>query len=196
VRSHARRLERISRLAELVSIIESITKAIGVISPRLAVTVFIVASILLCVPVFVPGRVPQIDAFIRDHITSVLLIWLGAGVYSATYPIASGWRAIQNSWREMSRKRTQRKMLGMLTLEEKHILQEYIDLNLRSLQFNITLGRLDPLRINGILKLTQTYGIKGTYMISEDARSYLLKHPDLIATPNNPRKPRTFYGEF
>jgi hypothetical protein len=188
--------------------IDAVSRIISaIISPRIAVTIFVVACILLAAPTFFPGMFPWLDTFIGSYKVWLVIAWMLSGVLSVTYAVSGGWSAIKKKAEirhgteaeqrsRFDRVEAIRARLAELTLEEKHILQEYIDLDSRTAQFNITSGRLDALCASRILRITLSYGIKGTYMISDEAWRWLQEHRHLIATPDNPRVPRSFYGEY
>lgn len=166
-------------------------------------TVFIVALVLLTVPSFCPGLVPWMDTLRTEHPAILGVTALVSGVLSCTYLVSGCW-----SW--LARKREVRKLakekqknekalhdrLAALTLTEKHFLQEFIEGDSRTIQCNASLSRLDALCDAHVLRMTQLLGVKGTYMISEEAWAYLKDHRDLVATPDHPRPTRDFYSEY
>jgi hypothetical protein len=147
------------------------------------------------------------DSLTTEHATALGLTILLSGTLSATYAISGCWSAITERLKSRKvakeKKKVEEDRLGALqarlhalTTTEKHFLQEYIEGDSRIIQCNASLGRLDALCASGILRLTQMYGVKGTYMISDEAWNYLSTHRDLIATPDKPRPERSFWGEY
>jgi hypothetical protein len=192
----------------MTAVVESIAKVIGVlISPRVAATVFIVACVLLGVPLALPGWFPWIDSVVQDHKALVGFSALFSGVFCCTYVFShvGSWvtrkraekkQLKDNQQKESDRLKRLHDRLGNLTVDEKHILQEYIDNDSRVAHFNATVGTAVPLCKSGVLSQIHLYGVRGAYTISDDAWAYLHEHRDLIATPDHPRPARSFFAEY
>ena len=190
-------------MPEPISLVKAVTDLAGKVSPRIAVTLFIVTAVLMLLAWQAPGNFTWIDSLVQDYKTAVGLTMICSGALSFTYAATSlhaayaRRKATHNKSAEAAKRlKALHDRLGTLTLIEKHMLQEYIDCDARVVQFNATLGRCDALVDAGILRLTQLYGVKGTYMISDEAWDYLSRNRSLIATPYNPRSPRTFHSEY
>src|SRR5438132_8137947 len=64
------------------------------LSPRLAVTVFIVTSLLILAPLRLPGRFAWIEAVMREHKTAIGMTMLGSGALSLTYGVSAFWSLV------------------------------------------------------------------------------------------------------
>ena len=106
-------------ISALIKVLEKIF-----LSPRVAVTIFFVCLVVLLVgthvAVFAPILIP----------TRLIWLWIGlllSGFYSLSFPAQWVWKKClhalfkhQNNQREISR-------IKSLTLDEKHILQEFVE---------------------------------------------------------------------
>jgi len=155
-------------------------------SPRIAVTVFLGCSALL----FGSRLFPQFAPLAQQYKLWIMLAWLASGIYSITFPIQ--WLA-SASGEAVRRFRAKRHCIGRLhslTTKEKHLLQEHLENNTRVVPWSVNRLEISSLAHDGILMPIQQRGAIGYFRVADVPWNYLLQHPDLVATPGNPRPAR------
>ena len=156
-------------------------------------TALIVTLILLAIPLVAPLWFPAATSFVEANKLWISLCALVSGVLCTTY--IGSWVSgrLGKLYAERKRVWSIQARLSTLTLEEKHVLQQYIEEDSRTAFLRLRDGVATALVLDGILYTSSPYrtGARGAYNISSEAWSYLHRHPNLIATPDNPRPPIT-----
>jgi hypothetical protein len=147
--------------------------------------ILLLALLLLATPV-IPT---DLRLLVQKQKGWVELALLASMVICAVHGAESSWKGISGRFRKyMERKRILR-YLHDLAVPEKHVLQIYMERGLRTENWSLGDDRPRSLVQQGILKLAPGNHdmYRPPYLLVYDVWAYLQKHPDLIATPNNPR---------
>ena len=146
-------------------IIDSLAKLIGVLSPRVSVTVFVTTAALFLVTGFLPGKMPQLDAFVRDHMALLTIACIAFGVVSLTYPVAHGWSLWKRSRPQAMRRKRLQQRLQSLSLREKHILQEHLEDDVKTVSWSVNRLEIASLTYDGVLLKINQIGTIGHFTI-------------------------------
>jgi len=157
------------------------------LSPRVAATVCLVCAALL----FGARLFPAMSPLAQQYKPWIWLCFLASGFYSLTFPVQWAGRAASKELNGFRAKRHSIRRLHALTLSEKHILQWHVEKENGVDSWSVRRMEINSLAHDGLIGLIQQVGNIGYFKISDGVRKYLLRNPALIATPNNPRPPRS-----
>lgn len=124
------------------------------------------------------------------HRSWFILGFLASSAWLVTYPVGSVGRRIDTSIKKRQAKQRCIKRLHELTVEQKHVLQAYIERGSKTAEWRVPSGIITSLSSYGVIYPASPSAdmFHYPYNISENAWEYLNAHPELIATPNNPRR--------
>jgi hypothetical protein len=124
---------------------------------------------------------------VRPYEAWIWLAFLLALSLLATYAIEAAWRAaVARRKRKLATKRRISRLRD-LTVEERHALQPFFEDHARTGAGHPEDRVVASLVRDGILIPVTQFGVR----LSEDTWRYLRAHPSLVATPENPRPPKT-----
>lgn len=159
------------------------------LSPRVSATVFFVCVLILAGSHQVAALAP-----IAQHYSG--LIWffmLISGVYSLTFPVHWAGKAIRTGIRRHRMMQRRKDRLHSLTIKEKHILQEHLNEENGVVCWSLNRVEIQALAQSGLLGVICQRGSIGYIKLREELHKYLKRHPNLIATPDEPRPARSEY---
>jgi hypothetical protein len=157
------------------------------LSPRVAATVCLVCAALL----FGAPLLPAMSPLAQQYRPWIWLCFLASGFYSLTFPVHWAARAANKGLNGFRAKRHSIRRLHALTLAEKHILQWHVEKENGVDSWSVRRMEINSLAHDGLIGLIQQVGNIGYFKLPVEVREYLLRNPALIATPNNPRPPRS-----
>lgn len=175
--------------------LESVVKAVAqILSPRLAVAILLVFGFLLFVPTLPRDAAP----LIQRYKLGIEFAFLVSAAVTVTYIGSWLWRVSGELIRQWLHRRRVRRRLHNLTLEEKYILQRYMESQSRTSYLKMNDGVVGSLVEAGIIypaPISYARGSTFAYNISDIAWAYLVAHNELVATPENP-KPKPTGNEW
>lgn len=128
-----------------------------------------------------------IKTAVRPYEGWIWLALLASSSLLATYAIEAAWKAGLRHLRQRDATKRRIARLHDLTLEERHTLQPFLENAARTRGGHPEDRVAVSLVRDGILIHVTQFAFR----ISEDVWRYLLEHPNLVATPDNPRPPLT-----
>lgn len=176
-------------LSALSPTIEAVLKAVEKIflSPRIAVTVF-----LVCVTALLVGpHVPEFSPVIRQYRVWLWVSLLVSGFYSVTFPVEWAWKTGRSAVAKRHEKRRIVARLQSLTLREKHILQEHLEDKRRVVSWSVNRLEIASLASDWVIGAIQQHGSIGYFKVRDEPWAYLLEHAEIIETPGDPRPKRS-----
>ena len=171
----------------LSKIIDSFAKLIGVLSPRVSVTVFITTATLFLFTGVFPGKIRSLDAFVHDHTAVLAILCIASGVLALTYPTTYFWSRWTVKWALRRQRKRVLHRLQSLPLRERHILQEHLENDVKTVAWSVNRLEIAALATDGILVLIIQVGVIGHFTVAEAIWDYLRLHKDLVDTPGHPK---------
>lgn len=157
------------------------------LSPRVAATVFLVSATIL----FGARLLPGVSPLAQQYKAWIWVLLLLSGFYTLTFPTQWGYRAANERLQFYRGKRECIERLHSLTTAEKHILQWHVEAENGVESWSVRRMEINSLVHDRLLTPIQQVGGIGYFKMPTGVRKYLLKNPELISTPNDPRPPRS-----
>jgi hypothetical protein len=173
-----------------VELLGKIVEFLARVSPRTAVTLFLLSLALLLVPKSAATWL-DLESLAKEHRTLLSLTVLASGAYLVTYLPHAAWKRCA----PYRKRRAVKKRLHSLTHEEKKLLQSYVHSYTRTRRWAAGSGVVGGLVLGGILFCASNIGSREegfAYNIHDWVLEYLRSHQGLISTPGDTTQPDAF----